>query len=107
VPVRLDAQAVRDVLDTLVDAALPHADGEAVTVRVETSDDDVALYVDGTAPAAETALLRSARRLVEAMDGTLSLDEQDDGPGLALALPRSPAPNGNANTSILSSASNG
>jgi PAS domain S-box-containing protein len=97
-PVRLDPAAVRDVVDTMLDVALPRA--EAVTVRVETQGARLSLHVEGAALSSPPAVLRSARRLAREMDGDLTVDDEGDG-RLTLTLPRSVPPNGDGEASLL------
>jgi len=98
-PVRLDPEAVREVVDTMLDVGLSHA--EALTVRMEAQGARITLAVEGAALSSPPAVLQSARRLAHEMDGDLLLDDEGEG-RLTLTLPRSLPPTGNGHTSILS-----
>ena len=103
-PVRLDPEAVRHVVDGLLDAALTEA-ADLVTVRAETGLDRVSLSVEVSNWTAAEDLTPLRQRVAE-MDGDLSVEEENDGPTqLVLSLPRSSAPNGDGHSSILSSES--
>ena len=98
-PVRLDPEAVREVIDTMLDVGLSQA--EALTVRMEAQGARITLAVEGAALSSPPAVLQSARRLAQEMDGDLLLDDEGEG-RLTLTLPRSLPPTGNGHTSILS-----
>jgi hypothetical protein len=98
-PVRLDPEAVREIIDTMLDVGLSQAG--ALTVRMEAQGARITLHVEGAVPASPPTVLQSARRLAHEMDGDLLLDDKAEG-SLTLTLPRSLPPGGNGPTSILS-----
>jgi PAS domain S-box-containing protein len=116
-PVRLPPQAVQSVVGALLDDALTHTENGVVTVRIESGDDEVHLYVEDTGSTVEERVadavaepnaapdgLQPIPPLVDRMGGALAVETAGDGTRrVALTLPRSSAPSGDGSASILSS----
>ena len=107
IPVRLDPSAIRDLVESVLDIVQIHTNAGTITVRARREDDEVLLHVEDDSmdePAPER--LQSPRRLVQQLDGTLTVEgAAEGGTQFRLTLPRSSAPRGDGSASILSDSS--